>query len=59
MWQGFPRELQRSSLDIELPAGTCDERYMALLEATLPGLIQEHKPDLIMYNAGVWDRHHS
>jgi hypothetical protein len=52
--QGFPRDLQRSSLDIPLPAGTGDDEYMGILEGTLPMLIHEHQPDLIMYNAGEW-----
>jgi acetoin utilization deacetylase AcuC-like enzyme len=52
MSQGYPRELQRSSLDIPLAAGVGDDEYIATLEDTLPRLIQDQQPDLIMYNAG-------
>jgi acetoin utilization deacetylase AcuC-like enzyme len=42
-----------SDLDIALPAGTGDESYLAALAATLPGLLDREKPDLVFYIAGV------
>lgn len=51
--QGFPAQLQQSDLDIALPAGTGDEEYLQVLRDTLPGLLRDHQPDLVMYNAGV------
>ena len=49
----FPARKQKSDLDIELEAGTDDETYLRRLEDVLPGILSNHRPDLVVYNAGV------
>ena len=49
----FPLHKQTSDLDLALEAGLEDEAYLALLAEHLPGLLQEVRPDLVFYNAGV------
>jgi acetoin utilization deacetylase AcuC-like enzyme len=49
----FPFRKERSDLDIPLHDGTNDEEYLKLLYNTLPGLIEQLKPDFIFYLSGV------
>ncbi len=49
----FPARKQRSDLDLPLEPGTTDERYLASLEEALPGILAQHRPDLVFFNAGV------
>ena len=42
-----------SDLDLALDADLEDEPYLALLAAHLPGLLEDVRPDLVFYNAGV------
>jgi len=49
----FPFRKEKSDLDIALPDGTGDEEYLQLLQQTLPGLIEQQKPDFIFYLSGV------
>jgi acetoin utilization deacetylase AcuC-like enzyme len=49
----FPLRKQRSDLDVALEAGLEDEAYLRLLAAHLPGLLEDVRPDLVFYNAGV------
>jgi acetoin utilization deacetylase AcuC-like enzyme len=49
----FPFRKEKSDLDIALPDGTGDEEYMQLLQQTLPGLIEQQKPDFVFYLSGV------
>ncbi len=49
----FPFRKQESDLDLSLAVGAGDDEYLALLTATLPGLLQQVKPDLIFFDAGV------
>lgn len=51
--RNFPARKARSTLDIGLPDGTEDGAYLDLLEHHLPKLIDECRPDLILYQAGV------
>jgi acetoin utilization deacetylase AcuC-like enzyme len=51
--KNFPFRKERSDLDIALPDAIKDDEYLKLLKDTLPGLIDEHKPDFIFYLAGV------
>ncbi|KAK9804399.1 hypothetical protein WJX72_010951 [[Myrmecia] bisecta] len=51
--QTFPHKLQHSDWDIALPAGTTNEGYLKVLSDTLPMLLQQERPDLVLYNAGV------
>ncbi len=49
----FPARKQHSDLDIGLPRGTGDAGYLAHLEASLPQLLAQFAPDLVLYDAGV------
>jgi len=51
--QSFPSVYQESDLDIGLPAGTEDDEYLRVLSDMLPELLEEVKPELVLYNAGV------
>jgi len=49
----FPLHKQSSDLDVALAAGLEDDAYLALLADHLPGLLDEVRPDLVFFNAGV------
>ena len=49
----FPLRKQTSDLDLALDAGLEDEPYLALVAEHLPGLLEDVRPDLVFYNAGV------
>ena len=49
----FPFRKEQSDLDMALPDGIGDKEYLHLLKTTLPGLIDQQKPDFIFYLAGV------
>jgi acetoin utilization deacetylase AcuC-like enzyme len=49
----FPLRKQRSDLDVALDAGLEDHPYLRLLADHLPGLLEDVRPDLVFYNAGV------
>lgn len=48
----YPERRPPSSLDVDLPAGTGDAKYLALLEKNLPAVFA-HEPELVVYQAGV------
>lgn len=49
----YPLKKERSDFDLGVPDGIEDEAYLSKLYDTLPGLIQQVKPDLIFYLSGV------
>lgn len=51
--KNYPLRKEKSDLDIGVDDGIVDADYLALLNAHLPRLIQDIKPDLILYLAGV------
>lgn len=51
--RNFPVRKARSTLDVGLPDGTGDAAYLEALESTLAPLIDEQRPGLILYQAGV------
>lgn len=51
--KNFPFRKERSDLDIPLDDGVGDEAYLNLLYDALPNLIENQKPDLVFYLAGV------
>lgn len=51
--KNFPARKARSTLDVPLPDGVGDDRYLAALEETLAPTLDAERPDLILYQAGV------
>jgi len=49
----FPFRKQPSDLDIGLADHVGDEEYLATLEEVLPALLDQERPDLVLYDAGV------
>jgi len=49
----FPARKQRSDLDLALDPDLEDDAYLRLLEEHLPGLLDDVRPDLVFFNAGV------
>ncbi|MEN9251600.1 MAG: histone deacetylase [Thermostichales cyanobacterium BF4_bins_65] len=49
----FPGTKQHSHLDVPLPVGLEDEAYLQTLSRYLPELLDQVKPDLVLYDAGV------
>jgi acetoin utilization deacetylase AcuC-like enzyme len=51
--KNFPVRKAASHVDIELPDGTGDADYLAALEPVLLALLARHRPQLVLYQAGV------
>ena len=51
--KNFPVRRACSDLDVDLPDGTCDSAYLAVVADHLPGILAAVRPDLVFYNAGV------
>ena len=49
----YPARKVESSLDIALPDGVRDGEYLAMLGDVLPRVLDDFRPDLILYQAGV------
>jgi acetoin utilization deacetylase AcuC-like enzyme len=49
----FPLHKQASDHDLPMADGLDDDGYLALIGPVLPDLLEQVKPDLVMYNAGV------
>jgi acetoin utilization deacetylase AcuC-like enzyme len=49
----FPGTKQRSDLDVALAEGLTDEDYLRTLDCYLPDLLNQFRPDLVLYDAGV------
>lgn len=49
----FPFQKQRSDFDIGLGAATEDAAYLRILGRSLPDLLSEVRPDLVIYDAGI------
>lgn len=49
----FPAKKQKSHMDVGLRDGTGDDEYLSRVAEILPGILQEFKPDLVLYDAGV------
>ncbi|MBB6108082.1 Acetoin utilization deacetylase AcuC [Mucilaginibacter lappiensis] len=49
----FPSRKETSDLDIPLPDGVGDDKFLDILYDTLPRLINQQKPDFIFYLSGV------
>lgn len=51
--RNFPVRKARSTLDIGLPDGTGDDAYLDALRPALQSMIDDVRPDLVLYQAGV------
>lgn len=51
--KNYPYQRVPSDLDIDLPTGTSDDDYLALLQANLEPIITSFEPDFIFYQAGA------
>lgn len=51
--KNFPARRAAGDLDIDLPDGTEDAAYLAVVAEHLPRLLDAVRPDLVFYNAGV------
>jgi len=51
--KNFPARKAVSDCDVALPDATGDAAYLAALDAHLPTLLAEVRPDLVFYQAGV------
>jgi len=49
----YPFKKEISNLDIPLPDGTGDDKYLSILKEILPVLIEQQQPDFIFYLSGV------
>ena len=49
----FPLHKQRSDLDIGLADGLEDDTYLLAIGDPIPNLLDQVRPDLVLYNAGV------
>ena len=49
----YPLRKENSDLDIGLPDGIDDTRYLSLLAYQIPKLFQDFEPDFVFYQAGV------
>lgn len=51
--KNFPFRKQRSTLDLSLPVGIGDDAYLAILGRHLPAVLDDFRPDLVLYDGGV------
>jgi acetoin utilization deacetylase AcuC-like enzyme len=51
--ENYPFVKPPSDLDIDLPDGTGDDRYLAILDANLPRILERRRPQLVFYLAGA------
>ena len=49
----FPFTKSLSDVDVALDDGVGDEAYLQVVEQTLERLLEQHKPQLVLYDAGV------
>lgn len=49
----YPLQKEQSDLDVPLPDGITDDAYLAALDAHWPRLLDEVRPDMVLYQCGV------
>jgi acetoin utilization deacetylase AcuC-like enzyme len=49
----YPLRKEQSDRDVALPAGLGDEDYLQLLQEELPAVLEDFRPEIILYQAGV------
>jgi acetoin utilization deacetylase AcuC-like enzyme len=51
--KNYPFHKVASSLDIALPDNTGDAAYLTVLQTCVPAILQDFRPDMVWYQAGV------
>lgn len=51
--ENFPAQKQESDLDLTISKGFGDEQILEVLYTTLPNLLKDYNPDLVLYDAGI------
>jgi acetoin utilization deacetylase AcuC-like enzyme len=51
--KNYPFRKERSTLDVELPDGAGDAVFLAALEAYVPAIFTDFRPELVIYLAGA------
>ena len=51
--ENFPAQKQESDLDLTISKGFGDEQVLKVLYDTIPNLLKDHNPDLLLYDAGI------
>lgn len=51
--KNYPARKEQSDLDLGLPDGTRDERYLTMLADHLPGIMDAFRPSIVFYLSGV------
>jgi acetoin utilization deacetylase AcuC-like enzyme len=51
--KNYPFHKAASSLDIALPDNTGDAAYLTVLQTCVPAILQDFRPDMVWYQAGV------
>jgi acetoin utilization deacetylase AcuC-like enzyme len=51
--RNYPRRKETSRLDLSLPDGIGDEQYLAILAAHLPAVLDDFRPEIVFFQAGV------
>lgn len=51
--QNYPLRKEESNRDIALPEGTSDKAYLAAIGQELPALLDQLRPELVLYQAGA------
>jgi acetoin utilization deacetylase AcuC-like enzyme len=51
--RNYPFHKVAGSLDVELADGTGDDEYLALLTTSLPHVLEQSRPDLVLFLAGA------
>jgi acetoin utilization deacetylase AcuC-like enzyme len=51
--KNFPARKEEGKLDLHLPNGVGDDEYLAILAAHLPAILDDFRPELVFYQAGV------
>jgi acetoin utilization deacetylase AcuC-like enzyme len=51
--RNYPFRRERSSIDVDLPDGAGDETFLSALDLHLPGILDDHLPELVIYLAGA------
>lgn len=51
--RNYPFHKVAGTLDLELADGTGDDEYLELLAANLPRIVEQSRPDLVLYLAGA------